>query len=94
MLMFDLANLASKAGLSDEWSVQLLVLYYAQSLDVDLLRRHTAMQCISFLREAIWSMVSELCPNAPGADYEAYHEEYLESLALILDGYRSRFGRV
>ena len=33
---------------------------------------HMAMQCASLLREAMWSMVSELHLDAPGADYVAY----------------------
>ena len=36
------------------------------------------MQCASLLREAMWSMVSELHLDAPGVDYVAYTEENLE----------------
>jgi thiamine kinase-like enzyme len=91
--MFDLANLASNAGFDADQSERLLALYFGQKPGADLLRSHAAMQCVSLLREAMWSMVSELCLNAPGADYEAYTEEYLERLAVGLDSYRSRFGK-
>ena len=46
------------------------------------------MQCASLLREAMWSMVSELYLDAPGTDYVAYTDENLERLAadLVIDG--------
>jgi thiamine kinase-like enzyme len=91
--MFDLANLASNAGFDDEQSERLLTLYFDRTPEAGLIQSHAAMQCASLLREAMWSMVSELCLNAPGADYEAYTEENLERLAVGLDGYRSRFGK-
>ncbi len=91
--MFDLANLASNAGFDDEQSEQLLELYFGRKPEAELLQSHAAMQCASLLREAMWSMVSELCLNAPGADYEAYTEEYLERLTIGLERYRSRFGQ-
>lgn len=51
------------------------------------------MQCASLLREAMWSMVSELHLDAPGVDYVAYTDENLERLNQVLDAYRSRFGK-
>jgi hypothetical protein len=52
------------------------------------------MQCASLLREAMWSMVSELYLNAPGVDYEAYTAENLDRLAASLDAYQSTYGKV
>ena len=52
-----------------------------------------AMQCASLLREAMWSMVSELHLNAPGADYVAYTAENLERLDAALDLHRTRYGK-
>ena len=43
----------------------------------DIRRSHAAMQCASLLREAMWSMVSELHLDAPGVDYVAYTAENL-----------------
>jgi len=91
--MFDLAGLASNAGFDEEQSALLLALYFGRQPEMALVQSHAAMQCASLLREAMWSMVSELYLDAPGADYVAYTEENLERLALTLDSYRSRFGR-
>lgn len=91
--MFDLAGLASNAGFDDEQSAMLLALYFGRQPDMALVQSHAAMQCASLLREAMWSMVSELYLDAPGADYVAYTQENLERLAAALDSYRSRFGK-
>ena len=48
--------------------------------DEAIRRSHAAMQCASLLREAMWSMVSELYLDAPGIDYVAYTEENLVRL--------------
>lgn len=91
--MFDLAGLASNAGFDEEQSAMLLALYFGRQPETALVHSHAAMQCASLLREAMWSMVSELYLDAPGADYVAYTEENLDRLAIALDSYRSRFGR-
>ncbi len=92
--MFDLAGLASNAGFSDEQSQELLARYFGEKPSPEIVRAHAAMQCASLLREAMWSMVSELHLDAPGADYEAYTEENLQRLNAALDRYQSRFGRL
>nr|WP_295463973.1 choline/ethanolamine kinase family protein [Mesorhizobium sp.] len=92
--MFDLAGLASNAGFSDEQSQELLARYFGENPSPEVVRAHAAMQCASLLREAMWSMVSELHLDAPGADYEAYTEENLQRLDAALDRYQSRFGRL
>jgi thiamine kinase-like enzyme len=91
--MFDLAGLASNAGFDQEQSALLLALYFGRQPEAALVQSHAAMQCASLLREAMWSMVSELYLDAPGADYVAYTEENLEKLDAALDTYRSRFGK-
>ncbi len=91
--MFDLAGLASNAGFDEEQSAMLLALYFNRQPETALVRSHAAMQCTSLLREAMWSMVSELYLDAPGADYVAYTQENLDRLEAALDSYRSRFGR-
>ena len=91
--MFDLAGLASNAGFDEEQSALLLALYFGRQPETALVRSHAAMQCASLLREAMWSMVSELHLDAPGADYVAYTGENLERLQAALESYRSRFGR-
>ncbi len=90
--MFDLAGVASNAGMNDAESEQLLSSYLGRVPDDKIRRSHAAMQCASLLREAMWSMVSELHLNAPGADYVAYTEENLVRLDAALDNYRTKYG--
>ena len=91
--MFDLAGAASNAGMSEQESAALLAAYFGHVPDAALLRSHAAMQCASLLREAMWSMVSELHLDAPGVDYTAYTAENLGRLEAALDSYRTRYGK-
>lgn len=91
--MFDLAGLASNAGLDEGESEALLTAYFKSAPDRELKRAHAAMQCASLLREAMWSMVSELYLNAPGVDYVAYTAENLQRLDQALDHYRMTYGK-
>lgn len=90
--MFDLAGLSSNAGFSAEESETLLAAYFGRTPDDELRRSLAAMQCASLLREAMWSMVSELYLDAPGTDYVAYTAENLRRLDAALDAYRTRYG--
>lgn len=90
--MFDLAGLSSNAGFSHEESELLLSAYFGRAPDEDLRRSLAAMQCASLLREAMWSMVSELYLDAPGTDYVAYTAENLTRLEAALDAYRTQYG--
>ncbi len=89
--MFDLAGAASNAGFSDGEAADLLTAYFGTPPGPEVLRAHAAMQCASLLREAMWSMVSELHLDAPGADYVAYTQENLDALDGVLASYRARF---
>ncbi|MET0940403.1 MAG: phosphotransferase family protein [Mesorhizobium sp.] len=91
--MFDLAGAASNAGMNVEESEALLTAYFGREPDPAIRRSHAAMQCASLLREAMWSMVSELHLDAPGVDYVAYTGENLSRLDTALDAYRSRYGK-
>jgi thiamine kinase-like enzyme len=91
--MFDLAGTASNAGMSQAQSGELLATYFGHAPEADLLRSHAAMQCASLLREAMWSMVSELHLDAPGVDYAAYTAENLARLDAALENYRTRYGK-
>ena len=90
--MFDLAGAASNAGMTDEESEALLAAYLGMPPDDKIRRSHAAMQCASLLREAMWSMISELHLDAPGADYRAYTAENLARLDAALDRYRTKYG--
>jgi thiamine kinase-like enzyme len=92
--MFDLAGTASNAGMSTEESEELLAEYFGRPPDDGLRRSHMAMQCASLLREAMWSMVSELHLSAPGADYVAYTAENLARLDAALETYQTRYGKL
>ena len=91
--MFDLAGIASNAGFNAVEADELLGLYFDGAPDVALRRSHAAMQCASLLREAMWSLVSELHLDSPGVDYVAYTQDNLDALDAALDAYRSRFGK-
>jgi thiamine kinase-like enzyme len=90
--MFDLAGAASNAGMSDDESEKLLTAYLSREPDEKIRRSHAAMQCASLLREAMWSMVSELHLDAPGVDYVAYTHENLTRLEVALERYRTKYG--
>jgi len=91
--MFDLAGVASNAGMSPDESRDFLTAYFDHEPGLDVTRSFAAMQCASLLREAMWSMVSEIHLSAPGADYETYTGENLDRLAQALDRYRSTYGK-
>ncbi len=91
--MFDLAGVASNAEFDGDQAVELLHAYFGEDPDPALIKSHAAMQCASLLREAMWSMVSELYLNAPGVDYVAYTQENLDRLAVAVDAYRSKYGK-
>ncbi|MGI9465092.1 MAG: phosphotransferase [Aestuariivirgaceae bacterium] len=89
--MFDLAGIASNALFEPSQDAELLAIYFGSKPGAELIKAHAAMKCASLLREAMWSMVSEIHLDAPGVDYVAYTEENLERLKASLDAYRSRF---
>jgi thiamine kinase-like enzyme len=91
--MFDLAGIASNAEFDNDQSEELLRVYFGKRPNEAIRKSHAAMQCASLLREAMWSMVSELYLDAPGADYVAYTLENLDRLAVTLDHYRSNYGK-
>lgn len=90
--MFDLAGATSNSECDREQSEEFLTAYFGHRPEEAVFRSHAAMQCASLLREAMWSMVSELYLDAPGIDYVAYTEENLARLATALDAYRSGYG--
>lgn len=87
--LFDLANLASNneydAGLEDE----LLSLYFGKPAKTELKRRYGAMKCASLLREAMWSMVSEIHSEID-FDYAAYTDENLVRFERAYEQQRSK----
>jgi thiamine kinase-like enzyme len=74
--LFDLGGLASNNQLAAEQETWLLEAYFEAPPSPDLRRRYAAMTCASLLREAMWSMVSELHLQVD-FDYAAYTAENL-----------------
>jgi thiamine kinase-like enzyme len=74
--LFDLGGLASNNELAPDLEERLLELYFEAPVTEDLRRRYHAMKCASLLREAMWSMVSEIHLTID-FDYQAYTAENL-----------------
>jgi thiamine kinase-like enzyme len=78
--LFDLANLASHAELDGEQEGWVLSTYFGRAPDAGMWRSYRAMKCASLLREAMWSMVSELYSKID-FDYAAYTLDYMDRFA-------------
>ncbi|CAN5339434.1 phosphotransferase family protein [soil metagenome] len=78
--LFDLANLASNAEFDRDREEWLLTAYYGRSPDSRTLASYRAMKCASLLREAMWSMVSEIYSTLD-FDYAAYTADYMDRFA-------------
>ncbi len=75
--LFDLANLASNNLFSPAEDDRLLEDYFETPATDELRRKLRAMKCASLLREAMWSMVSDIHLDID-VDYVAYTTENLE----------------
>jgi len=84
--LFDLGGLATNAGLDREAEAAMLTQYFGAPPDADLWRRYGAMKCASLLREAMWSMVSEITSTLD-FDYGAYTRENLDAYRATLSAY-------
>ncbi len=74
--LFDLGGLASNNEFDADQENRLLEAYFDKPVDAILKRRYDAMKCASLLREAMWSMVSEI-HSSIDFDYVAYTDENL-----------------
>ena len=77
--LFDLANLSTNAGMSADLETELLTRYGAVQGEPPAAAAFGAMKCASLLREALWSLVSEL-HSTIAFDYEAYSDDYVARL--------------
>jgi thiamine kinase-like enzyme len=75
--LFDLGGLASNNELAPGQEDWLLGAYFDAPVTSDLRHRYAAMRCASLLREAMWSMVSEIHLTID-FDYQAYTAENLD----------------
>ncbi|MGC1428654.1 MAG: phosphotransferase family protein [Albidovulum sp.] len=91
--MFDLAGVASNAGMDRPRAEALLNAYFGHTPEAGMMRAFDAMQCASLLREAMWAMVSEIFLAAPGADYDAHARDYLGRFKAALDHFHTVYGK-
>ena len=85
--LFDLAGLSTNNGFSAAEDEAMLAAYFG-AVDAGLRHRFRAVQCASLLREAMWSMVSEVHSPLP-FDYVAYTAENLARYEAALDRFLS-----
>lgn len=86
--LFDLANLASNSDFNEEQETWMLEAYFGQKPSSQLLLNYRSMKCASYLRDAMWSMVSEIHPESANyADKASYtdnsFERYLRAQAAF-----------
>jgi thiamine kinase-like enzyme len=86
--LFDLGGLASNAAMPPGDAQALLEAYLGRPLDDATRHRAAAMTCASLLREAMWSMVSEL-HSTIAFDYPAYTRTNLDRLDAALAAFEA-----
>jgi thiamine kinase-like enzyme len=84
--LFDLGALAN-AGLTLRQESRMLKTYFGKAPTADLWHRYRAMKAASALREAMWSMVQEVCSTLP-VDYAAYTATNLATYRAAFDAFR------
>jgi thiamine kinase-like enzyme len=77
--LFDLANLSSNNGFSEEQDQDLLAQYFEKLPDTSCWNAFLAMKSASLLREALWGAVSQL-RSTIDFDYATYTNRYLARL--------------
>lgn len=82
--LFDLANIASNAKMPEDAERALLNAYYGEAPDDDLWHRYKAFRAGSHLREAMWSMASEIHLDLD-IDYEAYTRQNLDAFEIAYE---------
>lgn len=86
--LFDLGGLASNNGLDEKQREWLLAAYHDRPVTDDLRRSAQAMLVASLLREAMWSMVSELHASVD-FDFSAYTTLNLTRFEHALAGFEA-----
>lgn len=91
--LFDLANLSSNNRLSPDMKEHLLAAYFGAAPDRATWRGLAVLECVSLLREALWSLVSETHSELD-FDYAAYTDRFMARFHEAYDAYRAfRAGR-
>jgi len=81
--LFDLGGLASNNEFDPEQETHMLETYFDKPVTDELFKRYLAMKCASLLREAMWSMASEI-HSTLDVDYVAYTTENLSRFRSAL----------
>jgi thiamine kinase-like enzyme len=87
--LFDLGGLASNNAFTPDQEHFMLERYYGYPPDQRLLKKYSAMKCASLLREAMWSMVSEV-HSSIDFDYAAYTKDNLLTFQRSWDKHQSK----
>jgi thiamine kinase-like enzyme len=74
--LFDLGGLSANNGFDEDADTAMLEAYFERPASDELRLRYRAMRCAALLREAMWSMVSEIQSDIE-FDYVAYTAENL-----------------
>lgn len=82
--LFDLANLSSNNQLDEHHQEWLLEAYFDKPVTDELRMKFQAMSAASLLREAMWSMVSEITSSLD-FDYVAYSDENFANFNKVYD---------
>ncbi len=85
--LFDLGGLAANTGLSSAQEARMLSGYFGADPDLQLWRSYHAMKAAAALREAVWSMVSEVFSEID-FDYAAYTATQLTTYRAAFDAFR------
>ncbi len=85
--LFDLAGLAGNNGLSEAQERGVLERYFETPSDTHW-RAYQAMKCASLMREALWSMASEIHSDL-AFDYAAYTAENMARLRAALQDFHN-----
>ena len=75
--LFDLGGLASNNQFSNDLEDFMLQEYFEKKINDQLRYQYQAMKCASLLREAMWSMVSEI-KSSIKFDYNKYTKDNLD----------------
>ena len=85
--LFDLGGLAANTGLTAAQETRMLAGYFEKHPDLALWRCYRAMKAAAALREALWSMVSEVTSEID-FDYATYTQTQLTTYRAAFDAFR------
>ena len=85
--LFDLGGLAANMALTSAQESRMLAQYFGRPPDAQLWRKYRAMKAAAALREALWSMVSEVFSSID-FDYTAYTDTQLTTYRSAYDAFR------